>query len=342
MLSNPFTSDIFFEALKESASIGPGTGWTPLEIEENGAKLVTYIKNHSYGEYIFDWAWAEAYERHGLDYYPKLTAMVPFTPVSTRHFQNANEQQQNRILEKHENYLKEGPFSGAHFLYLSQDETPLLKKENYLIRNSLQYHFHNPGYTDFEDFLKVLKTKKAKNLKKERNIPGITIQSFTGHQLTEIHADRMYDFYISTIEKKRSFDYLNRKFFRIIFNTLKDQILYVEAQRNNTPIGASLFFYDDVKLYGRYWGATEFVENLHFELCYYQGIDFCIKNKLQVFEAGAQGEHKIARGFVPTIIFSAHKLKHSVFQNAIRDFIEKEKNWVNIQIEELNKGLPFK
>lgn len=342
MSNNPFCRKEFLQALIESECVGPDKGWDPIEFNSGPSKLTTFAKSHSYGEYIFDWGWAEAYEKVGIPYYPKLTSMVPFTPVTSRHFLDANEKVASGLLQAHDKWLGESSFSGAHFLFLEQDERKLLTSHQYMIRESLQYHFFNEGYSDFENFLQSLRTKKAKNILKERSLSGIKIRRITSGELKEVHADRMYKFYISTIEKKHSFDYLNQDFFRRIFRSMKENILYIEAEKDEEFIGGSLFFYDDQKLYGRYWGTSTYVENLHFELCYYQGIDFCLERKLRVFEAGAQGEHKISRGFRPTIIYSAHKIKHPGFSAAIREFIDDEKSWVQLQKNELSKLLPFK
>lgn len=235
-----------------------------------------------------------------------------------------------------------GDFSSSHFLFLSPEEIKVFQSQNYMIRESIQYHFFNLDYKNFEDFLVSLKNKKAKTIRNERFYPQLSIKQYTGDELTEVHAKRMYQFYMSTIVNKNSHDYLNESFFKLIFKNLKNRILYIEASESDAPIAGSLFFYDHEKLYGRYWGSSSYVENLHFELCYYQGIDFCIKKNLKVFEAGAQGEHKITRGFKPVRTYSAHKIKHPGFRQAIFDFIEAEKKQVEYSIAKLSEYLPFK
>lgn len=343
--ANPFLNFQFINALIQSGSIGPNTGWSPCIIQKDEVGiLINFIKTHSYGEYIFDWGWAEAYQKHGIPYYPKLTSMIPFTPVTTPHFiqKEFNEEKANLLLKEHDDFFMKGEFSSSHFLFLPDNEINLFKKNDYLIRESIQYHFFNPHYKNFDDFLSSLKTKKAKNIKNERNFTDVIIKQYTGAELSLLHAKRMYQFYISTIVNKNSYDYLNESFFEFIFLNLKENILYVEASSGKNIIAGSLFFYDHEKLYGRYWGATAHVPNLHFELCYYQGIDFCIKNSLLVFEAGAQGEHKIARGFRPVRTYSAHKIKHPGFKTAIADFIENEKKHVELSIQQLSDYLPFK
>jgi predicted N-acyltransferase len=341
--TNPFLNYEFMNALIQSGCIGGESGWTPTFIQDDGI-LMSFMKTHSYGEYIFDWGWAEAYERNGLNYYPKLTSLIPFTPVTTQHFlmKDFDHEKARSLLKKHDEYLQKGPFSSSHFLFLTPEEMSVFENEGYMIRESMQYHFFNEEFKSFDDFLSTLKTKKAKNIRQERMHSDLEIKTYTGSALTKDHAHQMYQFYLSTIVNKNSYDYLNEAFFHFIFSTLQENILYVEASQNDSPVGGSLFFFDDEKLYGRYWGSSSYIENLHFELCYYQGIDFAIEKKLKVFEAGAQGEHKIARGFRPIRTYSAHKIKHPVFQDAISHFIKAEKEKVAFQLEELSKGLPFK
>lgn len=340
---NPFLKYEFMHALMTSGCIGPESGWNPLFQNDEGIVL-NFLKEHSYGEYIFDWAWADAYARHGMSYYPKITSMIPFTPVTTSHFllPEFNSSQADRLLKRELASFHETPCSSTHYLFLENNELEVFQENHFLIRESFQYHFVNENYLDFEHFLTTLKTKRAKTIRQERIFHEVEIKKYTGDTLTPEQARRMYEFYISTIENKRSQDYLNEKFFVLIFETMKENILYVEASVNGIAIAGSLFLHDSEKLYGRYWGCKEYVENLHFELCYYQGIDFCLEHKLKVFEAGAQGEHKIARGFRPTRMYSAHQIKHTGFSAAIETFIQSEKQQVTALMEKLSLGLPFK
>lgn len=341
---NPFLDFNFIDCLINSSSVSAEKGWHPYFIQHEGSGLLTFVKSHSYGEYIFDWAWADAFAKHGIPYYPKLTSMMPFTPVTTTHFimPKYDEEKADSLLKMHDQFYQQNNFSSAHFLFLTPEEINVFATNNYLIRESIQYHFFNQDYIDFGDFLKSIKTKKAKNIRNERKFPDLKIQRFTGEDLTSAHAKRMYQFYISTIENKNSIDYLNESFFEMIFKSMSKNILYIEASKAENPIAGSLFFYDQEKIYGRYWGALEFIPSLHFELCYYQGIDFCIDHHLKVFEAGAQGEHKIARGFRPIRTYSAHKIKNPAFQIAISDFIHREKVHVEASIQELSQFLPFR
>lgn len=334
--SFPFTRPEFLGALERSGSVGPQTGWEPVVFDGN---LFSFIKSHSYGEYIFDWEWARAFEHSGEDYYPKLTSMVPFSPVNTSHFVRGFGES---AFTEYERFYQDGPFSSSHFLFLGTGEEQLFGERGYLLRHSFQYHFLNEGYDSFEHFLTKLKGRKAKQLRREREFPGLTVEALTGEQLGLVHGEEMYQFYSATIDEKGAIGYLRKSFFDEIFRTMRENILYVRARRAEETIAGALFFFDDRRLYGRYWGAREEVPFLHFELCYYQGIDFCLSRGLEAFEAGAQGEHKILRGFRPTLILSAHQIKHVLFSRAIRNYIDQEKQHVRRTMEELGQWLPFK
>lgn len=342
---SPFLSYPFFKALEESQVVGASSGWEPYYFCHPDAILYTFKKTNSFGEFIFDWQWADAYYRTGRAYFPKLTSMLPFTPVTTSHFimPEFNADLANSLLDFYEDDYQSQAISSSHFLFLNDDEVELFKNRNYILRDSLQYHFFNENYVDFDDFLKNLKSKKAANIKRERNFsPSIQIKKLTGDELNQQHAQEMYRFYLSTILKKGSQAYLNEKFFALIFESMKENLLYVQATQENCPIAGAIYFYDEQKLYGRYWGSTQEESNLHFELCYYQGIEFCIEKGLKVFEAGAQGEHKISRGFVPVKTKSAHQLKDKDFSQAIANFVIEERNYLEQMMKELNKKLPFK
>jgi predicted N-acyltransferase len=341
---NPFLKFEFFNALVESRCIDDDSGWTPIVQSKDYGLLINYVKDHSYGEYIFDWSWAEAFSKHGIPYYPKLTSMIPFTPVTAQHFliKPFDEQKAIGLLSAHDEFFNRGNYSSSHFLFITEEEINVFKSCGYCIRESMQYHFHNPELASFDHFLSLLKTKKAKNILHERQFPGLNILQYTGDSLTSEHAKRMYQFYISTIANKNSYAYLNEKFFELIFRDMKENILYIEAADDARIVAGSLFFYDEETLYGRYWGTNTYINNLHFEMCYYQGIEYCIQKKLKKFEAGAQGEHKIARGFRPVRTFSAHKIKHPGFQTAIQNFIEEEKKHLAHSVAELTSYLPYK
>ena len=346
----PFINKKFFAALTDSGCVGEGTGWDPLFFhDEDSSFSYLFKKKHSYGEYIFDWAWAQAFEQNGYLYYPKLTSMIPFTPATVPHFVNSSkdevivQEMRREHFKKHRKVYEEGEYSSLHYLFITKDEKEFFEKEGLFIRESFQYHFSNNGYVVFDDFLKDLKGRKAKQIKKERMISNdIKIESLTGDSLSSDHALEMWDFYQSTIRYKGSIAYLNKDFFLSIFTTMKEHILYVRAALNDKAVAGSLYFFDDECLYGRYWGCHQEVKNLHFELCYYRGIDFCLENKLARFEAGAQGEHKIARGFRPTITYSAHHIKSEMFSKVIIDFTVREKKGIRQYFAELNESLPFR
>lgn len=329
----------FRQIFVESGSINESRGMLLHTLHSPGGCLHTFSKTHSYGEYIFDWAWANAFEQHGVSYYPKLTSMVPFTPATASHF-HAPENEWAELLGQHDSLLRR--HSSAHFLFTTTSENTFLAENQYLIRDSFQYHFINEGHDSFEVFLSTLKPRKAKNLRHERLFPEYRIERLTGDQLASHHAEEMYRFYLMTIEEKGAISYLTKDFFKLLFARLPNNVLYTRALKQEEAMAGALFYYDQNRIYGRYWGSRVFIPNLHFELCYYQGIDFCLERKLQVFEAGAQGEHKITRGFRPVKTTSAHKIVHPGFRKAIGDFIQEEKKEVARTMATLNDYLPFK
>lgn len=338
-IKNPFVSYELFSSLEKGDSVGLETGCEPLYFTDGKNLLYTFKKNHSYGEYIFDWEWANAYHRYQIPYYPKLTSMIPFTSVTVPHMVGDNE----KLLDDYEKFYDKEAVSSSHFLFIKPEEIPLFEKRDYLIRHSFQYHFKNDGYADFDEFLCRVKSRKAKQIRKERCFDEkIKINQFTANDLTKEHAYQMYLFYLSTIKYKGAIAYLNQDVFASFFENMKNNLLYVQAEIEDKPIAGALYFYDSDRLYGRYWGCQYEIPNLHFELCYYQGIDFCLRKKLEVFEAGAQGEHKIPRGFAPQLTYSAHKFKHADFHTAIGDFIKEEKKQIKETIEYLKQKLPFK
>lgn len=336
-----FLSTCFFNLLEESKSIGEETGWVPLLFsKEKSSCLFTFIKGHSYGEYIFDWDWANFYHSYNVPYYPKLTSMIPFTSVTTSHFKGMESQ---CLMNEYEQFYLKNNLSSSHFLFIKKEEIAFFETNNYLIRDSFQYHFYNKNYVSFNEYITDLKSKKAKQILKERDsLKGIQINKITGEKLTLEHAQEMYGFYLKTIESKNAIAYLSRDFFIGAFDNLKMNLLYVQAKSESEVLAGALYFYDKNRLYGRYWGADKSIPNLHFELCLYQGIEFCIEKKIDVFEAGAQGEHKISRGFRPTKTYSAHKFKHPQFHNAIAKYIEDERESIDLLISNFSKKLPFK
>lgn len=331
-------SEKFIKSFEDSGSVGESRGMTPIHQQTTEFLLPLYSKTHSYGEYIFDWAWANAYEQYGIPYYPKLVSMVPFTPATHSHLKGETKQW-GVALENVEKLLK--THSSSHFLFITPEEISPLKEASYLIRESFQYHFINEDYDDFDHFLRSLKGRKAKTIRQERKFEDLKIERLTRDSLGLAEAHEMYSLYLMTLERKGAIPYLTKNFFERLFTDFRHNCLYVRAQRNEETIAGALFYFDEKRLFGRYWGTNEEVRHLHFELCYYQGIEFCIENSLEIFEAGAQGEHKIARGFRPVRTYSAHRIKEPTFERAIADFIEKEKQEIARTIDYLSEFLPF-
>ena len=337
--NHAFYNHSFFSILENSGSIGGESGWNPIFFETQQNSLYTFLKYHSYGEYTFDWSWAEAYQRHGVNYYPKLTSMIPHTPATTNHLSSLSD---NSLWNNYHDFYREHQVSSSHFLYLTKNEISFFRSKDYILRKNIQYHFLNRNYSDFSAFLSQLKSKKAKQIRKERVFQELEIKAITKDDLTQDHAKQMYEFYLKTCQEKNAIPYLTKDFFLQIFALYRNQTLYVQATIKGEPIAGSLFFYDTNTIYGRYWGAMTHIPNLHFELCYYQGIDFCLKMNLSKFEAGAQGEHKIARGFDPTFVYSAHHIKHEVFRASIKQFIEQESLSLDRYKLDLDDKRPYK
>jgi predicted N-acyltransferase len=341
----PFFDFEFLRALERSGSIGPGSGWEPVYLVHRDEKdsgrllgaLCLYLKTDSYGEYIFDWEWAREYERHGLPYYPKLVAAVPFTPATGPKLlvrpdvgEATRTAVTRALLEAAQSLVDELHVSSAHALFLPEGELDDFAQRGFAVRHSLQFHWRNPGYGAFSDYLDALISKRRGQIKRERRQlrdEGLIIERLTGEALNRDQAATMYRFYVGTLERKWGFPYLNEAFFYEVFRTMRDRVLLVltRDELSRRPVAGALFFFKGRSLFGRYWGAAEERRNLHFELCYYQGIEFAIERRLKLFEAGAQGEHKLARGFLPTLTYSAHQIRHLGFMRAIERYIAEEK-----------------
>ncbi len=355
---SPFLRYEFLYALEKTNCVCPKTGWIPqhlalYEFADEPDSLIgaipLYIKNHSYGEYIFDWAWANAYDRSGLNYYPKLSVAIPFTPVTGKRLLVSG----NRNREAISKLLIDGALSVAekyqassiHWLFTTKEESALLQQHRHLFRTGYQFHWHNNNYNNFDHFLESLSAQKRKKIKRERRQvrdAGITMEVITGKEIRDDHWDRFYGFYTNTIQKHGAIPYLNREFFHEIGRTMPDSVVLVFAHQDDKVIAGSLNYKSDNTLYGRYWGSLGSYHSLHFETCYYRAIEFCIENRLTRFEAGAQGGHKLSRGFLPVEIYSAHWLDHPEFNRAVADYIEREQNDIEYQIDELNEHSPFK
>jgi len=343
----PFADYDYLRALEDSGVVSRETGWTPVHLGvEYDGRLVgaspLYLKRHSYGEYIFDWEWANAYQAHGLKYFPKLVSAIPYTPATGPKLLGKGGG--SEILAAAKKLTENRDASSLHYLFLSPGEIPTFENAGFLIRHSFQYHWFNEGYASFEDFLGRLKSRKRKQIVKERRgvaVANLHIELIPGSELTVAHADTFFDFYTSTIEKMGANRYLNLDFFRRVFATLGDRVFLIQARLGKEPIAGALFYQKGESLFGRYWGCRVEIPYLHFELCYYRAIDYAIKNKLRLFEAGAQGEHKFARGFIPQLNYSAHWLRHAEFSAAIARFIDVEKRSIDDYFKQLRDETPY-
>ena len=354
--NHPFTSYEFLNALETSNSVSTKTGWTPKHIlVKNAANNLigaspNYLKMHSYGEYIFDHSWANAFENAGGQYYPKLLSAIPFTPATGPRIllspqKNNNDEIFKLIIGTYEQLVKNNNLSSAHINFITKQLSDTLNKRNWIKREGLQFHWYNKKYQSFDDFLDELKSTKRKAIKKERkkiNEYGLTIERLTGDALNVKIWDSFYEFYLSTIDKKWGGAYLTKDFFYSINQSMKNKILLVIAKKNNDIIAGALNFLGENTLYGRNWGSKLDIPFLHFELCYYQAIEYAIENKIQIVEAGAQGHHKIQRGYIATSTYSAHYIQNDSFDKAVRGFVEMEANEINKQIEIINQqGSPY-
>jgi predicted N-acyltransferase len=346
---HPFTQYDFFAALEESGSATEATGWQPchLVLERDGAiqgLMPLYLKHHSQGEYVFDHAWADALERAGGDYYPKLQCAVPFTPV-TGHRLLGSAAAMPALLEAGKKIVKQLGASSLHITFLEEAEWRAAGEAGYLLRTDRQFHWQNDGYRDFEDFLSRLSSAKRKNLRKERakvREAGVTFEHLTGAAITEAHWDQFFEFYIDTGSRKWGNPYLSRDFFSRIGATMAGQILLVMARHEGRYVAGALNLFGGGTLFGRNWGATGYLPFLHFETCYYQAIDFAIANGLKKVEAGAQGEHKLLRGYVPEETHSAHYIAHPGLARAVDAYLAQERAAITENIQELTMVSPFK
>jgi predicted N-acyltransferase len=352
---NPFVSHAFLAALEKSGCATTETGWhgQHLILEGPGNKILAavpgFIKSHSQGEYVFDHAWADAYERAGGRYYPKYQASVPFTPATGPRLLVSN--QVNAAAARAAlaggiaQVTEQIGLSSAHVTFAQDDDIAALTNSGFLHRTDQQFHFKNDDYSSYDDFLATLASRKRKNLKKEREKAksnGIEIEWLTGSDLTEEVMDTFYVFYSDTGQRKWGRPYLNRQFYSIIAETMADDILLVMAKREGRYVAAAINFIGGDTLYGRHWGCTEHHPFLHFEVCYHQAIDFAIERKLKFVEAGAQGQHKLARGYMPTTTHSAHYFPNDSFRNAVKDYLDHERAEVAQYGKVLNDHGPFK
>jgi len=329
---NPFVSHDFLAILEESGSVGPGTGWSPapITVEDAGGTLLAaapaYLKSHSQGEYVFDHGWADAWERAGGTYYPKLQIAAPFSPVPGPRLLLRDPDAANGLLKGIEAVVDQNGLSSAHATFITAKEVERFRAGGWLIRQGSQYHWANEGYSSFEDFLGALSSRHRKALRKERARAqeGLEIVHLTGDALTETHWDAFWTFYQDTGSRKWGQPYLTRPFFSLLGERMAERTLLILALRDGAPIAGALNLIGADTLYGRYWGCVEDVAFLHFELCYYQAIDAAIARGLARVEAGAQGEHKLSRGYRPVPTWSAHYIPNRSFRRAVAEFLARE------------------
>ena len=349
---NPFLSHAFLWALEKSGSATPETGWAAhhFVVEQKG-KVVgvapCYLKSHSMGEYVFDHGWADAFKRAGGRYYPKLQISVPFSPVVAAKLNSQTPNGCDALAQFIEQTCDNRNYSSAHITFVTERDAAALSamKKSWVERNDIQFHWHNADYKTFGDFLAALSSSKRKNLRKERQAvrdAGISFQALTDDDIKPAHWDAFWKFYVDTGSRKWGQPYLTRKFFEMIHDTMRQHILLVMAYRGTRPIAGALNFIGGDTLYGRNWGCTENVPFLHFETCYYQAIDFAIARGLRVIEAGAQGEHKLARGYVPVKTVSFHHFAHQGLARAVADYLESERQAIAEGQEELAAHAPFR
>jgi predicted N-acyltransferase len=346
----PFLSFAFLHALHESGSACEDSGWQPqflilYEGDTLAAAMPLYVKSHSYGEYVFDWAWAEAYHRNGHEYYPKLLSAIPFTPVTGPRLMARDPAARAALVEVLRANQSRSGVSSTHILYPPEDQARELAEAGFMLRSGVQFHWLNAGYADFEAFLSTLAQKKRKNIRAERRKvadAGVTLRRVRGMDATDADWRLFHRCYQHTYAAHHSTPYLNLDFFQRIGRTMPANLLLVIAERAGQPIASSLVIHNEDTLFGRYWGELEHVPCLHFEAAYYQPLEFCIEQGIAVFEGGAQGEHKMARGFLPTRTWSAHWLAHPAFADAIERFLEREGGGIDDYIDELNDRNPFR
>jgi predicted N-acyltransferase len=351
---HPFNRYEFFHAAEASGSAAPRTGWQPAHLVVGSEKaadaiLPMYLKSHSQGEYVFDHAWADALERAGGDYYPKLQASVPFTPVTGRRFlvrANADcARTRNVLLAGGAAAVKELGASSLHITFLTRDEWDAAGAAGFLQRTDQQFHWQNRGYETFDQFLSELSSSKRKNLRKERasvRESGVEFDWLRGSELKESHWDRFFDFYMDTGSRKWGRPYLTRDFFSRIGSAMAEQVVLIMARRGKRYIAGALNFAGGGTLFGRNWGSIEYLPFLHFETCYYQAIDYAIAHRLKTVEAGAQGAHKLLRGYMPTATYSAHYIAHPGLRRAVADYLSRERVAVAEHIEALAERAPFR
>jgi hypothetical protein len=347
---NPFLAHAFLAGLEETGCVCADSGWQPCHLtlwdgKTLRAAMPLYRKSHSYGEYVFDWSWAEAYQKHGLRYYPKLLCAVPFTPATGRRLLARTPALQAKLLDAAFDLARETGASSLHVLFPPPEEAQLLEARGLMLRATVQFHWENPGYASFDAFLAEMSHDKRKRIRQDRRKvrdAGIAFRWLDGRSASEEDWDFFTWCYNRTYRQHYSTPYLNRAFFQRLAHSMPEQVLLVVGTRADRPVACALNIHNGHTLYGRYWGAAEFHSGLHFETCYYQAIEFCIARGLRCFEGGAQGEHKLARGLLPVRTVSAHWLAHPQFARAVESFLDREGRSVGAYLDELNEHSPFR
>jgi len=354
--ANPFVRHEFLAALEATGCVGAKKGWLPrhlvceLDDGELAGALPLYLKSNSYGEFVFDFSWANAYHQAGLNYYPKLTSAVPFSPVTGPRLLVSNTREdcstiQMALVQAALSLTRSAELSSFHMLFPDRGQITLLEKAGLLIRKDCQFHWHNKNYGSFDDFLESFTAVKRKKTRRERRRikeSGIHFITRRGSDLADADWEQIMPLYAGTFLRRGNEPYLNRDFFRQICVSMPENIVVFMGYRDDELIAVAICLQSDTTLYGRYWGAAEYVDSLHFETCYYQGIDYCIDQGLQSFEPGTQGEHKISRGFVPTETWSAHWLSRPDFAAAIDDYLSREREHIDRYIDELGNHVPYR
>jgi predicted N-acyltransferase len=354
----PFLRHEFLSALEKHHCVGKSTGWIPQHILiYEGETLLgaapQYLKTNSYGELVFDWAWAEAYQRSGLNYYPKLVTAIPYTPATGPRLliapNEVREKIATQLIQAALEHAKNLQLSSVHWLFPHEQDMQQLKQQGLLIRLGCQFHWNNlPGteyYRDFDDYLDRFTSSKRKKIRRERrqvSEAGVTLQRLQGNELSDAQWQSVHRHYCSTFDRLSGYATLSLDFFRELSQTMPQQLIVIVAEHKGDTVASAICFRDDNTLYGRHWGCDAHFQNLHFEACYYQGLEYCIEHKLQRFDPGAQGEHKISRGFLPTPTRSAHWIAEPQFRAAIEDFLQRETLGMQHYIQELSEHSPFK
>ncbi len=349
--SNPFVSYEFLAALENHQCVGEEFGWFPYHLSVRNSHQVLvgacplYIKTNSYGEFVFDWSWASAYERAGLNYYPKMICSSPYNPVTGPRLLADRLEIKTVMIEQIIKVADKLNMSGMHWLFTNEQDTQLCRSKGLQLRLGCQYHWQNHDYANFDEFLATFISRKRKKVKRERRIVAeqhIHNEIIHGNEASEYQINLAHQYYVSTFDRKSGLPTLSADFFQEICQTMGDKIVFIFAKLDKDYVACAIALRSDVALYGRFWGCEQELHSLHFETCFYQGIDYCIQNKLQTFEPGAQGEHKITRGFLPTKTWSAHWIKDSQFKDAIYTFCQREQQAMHEQCDELLSLSPYR